>query len=260
MVVVAGGDGTINEALQGMAGSTVPLAILPAGTANVLASEMGLPGRIEAAARRLAECIPCRISAGRVSALDAPARWFLLMAGAGLDARVVYRVSAPLKARLGKIAYWIAAFGMAGETLDEFEARVEGRSLLCSFALVSKVRNYGGDLEIARDTSLLDDRFEVVLFSGRSALRYVKYLGAVALKRVSGVGGVTVLRARRVALSAAADRRIYVQVDGEFAGRLPASIELVPDALTLLVPPDYVRRVRASVNPPPSPASGSSDR
>lgn len=244
MVVIAGGDGTINEALPGLVHTSIPLAILPAGTANVLANELGLPARIDSAAARLADCVPCRISVGRVTfpRPDTQPRYFLLMAGAGLDAQVVYRVSAPLKARLGKIAYWIAGFSLAGRKLDEFEVTVDGCSHACSFALISKVRNYGGDLEIARDTSLFDDRFEVVLFAGSSSLRYIKYLGGVALKRVAGLRGVTVLRAGQVKLAAESGQRIHLQVDGENAGRLPASVEIVPEALTLLVPPAYAER------------------
>lgn len=245
MVVVAGGDGTINEVLPGLVHTPVPLAILPAGTANVLATEMGLPDRLDAAAARLADCVPCRIPVGRVRyhGSDLPPRYFLLMAGAGVDARVVYRVSVPLKARVGKIAYWIAGFSLAGRTLDEFEVTADGRTHVCSFALVSKVRNYGGDFQIARDTSLFDNRFEVVLFAGRSSFRYLKYLAGVALKRVSGLRGVTVLRAAEVKLAGAAGRRIHIQVDGESAGCLPATVEVVPEALTLLVPPTYAGRV-----------------
>ncbi|MCL4402010.1 MAG: hypothetical protein M1436_05010, partial [Acidobacteria bacterium] len=162
-------------------------------------------------------------------------------AGAGLDARIVYNLSLPLKAKIGKIAYWIAGFSLGGRKLEEFGVRACGIQAHASFALVSKVRNYGGTFEIARDTSLFDDRFEVVLFAGRSSVRYIKYLLGVALARVSGMRGVTVLRACRVELEAPADRRVYLQVDGELAGRLPAVIEVVPDALTLLVPPGYAR-------------------
>lgn len=244
LIVVAGGDGTVNEVLAGVAGGSVPLGILPSGTANVLANEMNVSTRIERAAAELANSVPRRISLGRVRFPDPclAARYFLLMAGSGLDARVVYRVSAPLKAKVGRIAYWIAGFGLAGRRLDEFEVKVEGRSYLCSFALVSKVRNYGGDLEIARDISLFDDCFEVVLFSGRNSLLYLKYLAGVTLRRVSGMRGVTVLRAREVELAGPAGGRVYIQVDGEFAGRLPATVEVVPDALTLLVPPGYIAR------------------
>lgn len=251
LILAAGGDGTINEVLEGMVHTSVPLGILPAGTANVLANEMRVPAGIERAAAQLAGCIPCRIPVGRVRFRDGRERHFLLMAGAGLDARIVYEVSGPLKAKVGKAAYWVAGFRMAGRRLDEFRIRVDGHSHACSFALVSKVRNYGGDFQIARDTSLFDDRFEVVLFAGRNSFRYIRYLAGVALNRVSGMRGVTVLRTSEVTLETPHDRRVYLQVDGEFAGRLPAAIETVPDALTLLVPEEYAARF--GVTDPQSP-------
>jgi len=166
-------------------------------------------------------------------------RHFFLMAGVGLDAHVVYHVSAGLKAKTGKFAYWVAGWSLLGSSLPEFEVEVDGQKRACSFALLSKVRNYGGDFEIARQVSLFDDRFEVVLFEGRSTLRYVPYFAWLALNRLEGMKGVSVLRARNVKLSHPEDRRIYVQIDGEQAGHLPAEIRIVPDALTLLVPPDY---------------------
>jgi diacylglycerol kinase family enzyme len=161
------------------------------------------------------------------------------MAGAGLDAHIVYHLNAPLKRKVGKLAYWIAGFSLVGRRLQEFDVRVEERSYRCSFALVSKVRNYGGDLTIARDISLLDDCFEVVLFAGRSSTRYLKYFTGVMVNRLRGMKGVTVLRAQKVWISPVADPRVYIQIDGEYAGHLPGSVEIVPDALTLLIPPTY---------------------
>jgi YegS/Rv2252/BmrU family lipid kinase len=247
LILAAGGDGTINEIAEGVAFSDVPLGILPAGTANVLANEMGLSPTIEGAAASLPNCIPTRISIGRLQCLNGSARTrlFLLMAGIGLDAKIVYNLSLPLKARLGKLAYWLAGFSMIGRQLDEFEVLVEGRRVSCAFALISKVRNYGGDLEIAQSTSLLDDRFEVVLFEGRNSFRFLTYLARVAVRKLTGVPGISLIRTGSVCMPGAADRHIYIQVDGEYAGHLPASIEIVPDALTLLIPPAYIAKSRA---------------
>ncbi len=83
------------------------------------------------------------------------------------------------------------------------------------------------------------DPFEVVLFEGRHTARYVKHFAGIVLNRLSSMKAVTVLRADRVALSDPQDRCVYVQIDGEFAGRLPTQIRIVPDALTLLAPPGY---------------------
>jgi YegS/Rv2252/BmrU family lipid kinase len=247
LIVAAGGDGTVNEVLEGMVHSTVPLGILPAGTANVLAMETGMSTKLETAARALAGYSAERISVGRIHFSNgAPgSRHFLLMAGIGLDARIVYNISVPLKRQLGKAAYWVAGWSLLGRSLDEFEVKIDGRVRACSFALVSKVRNYGGDLEIARDTSLLDDRFEVVLFEGRSTLRYVKYLTGVMLNRLKGMSGVSVLRAEKICVSPVKDARVYIQIDGEHAGHLPGSVEIVRNALTVLIPPKYKERPRA---------------
>jgi len=240
LVLAAGGDGTINEVAEGLVGTEVPLGILPGGTANVLATEMKLGSRLERVAARLAHCRPCRIPVGHVTCEGgAVSRHFLLMAGVGLDAHIVYRVSGPLKAATGKFAYWVAGWSLLGRRLAEFPVEVNGQRRTCSFALASKVRNYGGDFEIARDVSLFDDRFEVVLFEGRSTLPYVKYFGGLMLNRLNGMRGVTVIRAQCLRLLAPEDRRVYMQIDGEFAGHLPAEIHIVPDALTLLVPPEY---------------------
>jgi len=244
LILAAGGDGTINEIAEGVVFSTVPLGILPAGTANVLANEMGMGSSLERAARHVTQCIPKRISVGRLDCSNGSerSRIFLLMAGVGLDAKIVYNLNLPLKARIGKLAYWIGGFSLVGRRLDEFEVVVEGRRITCSFALISKVRNYGGDLEIAQNTSLLDDRFEVVLFEGRSSLRYLNYLTRVAAGKLAGVKGVSVIRSTRACMSGTPDRRIYIQVDGEYAGHLPARVEMVPDALTLLMPEAYIRK------------------
>jgi diacylglycerol kinase family enzyme len=240
LIIAAGGDGTINEVAEGMIHSHVPLGILPAGTANVLAMEMELGSNIERVAEKLEKCRPQRISVGYVEcAEEGVSRYFLLMAGAGLDAHVAYNVSAPLKARAGKLAYWLAGWSLIGRALPEFTVEADGVARRCSFALLSKVRNYGGDLAIAQQVNLYDDEFEMVLFEGRSTFRYVKYFLGLMLNRLSGLKGVTVLRTGEASLSGSGDVPVYTQIDGEIAGHLPAHVRIVPDALTLLIPPEY---------------------
>jgi diacylglycerol kinase (ATP) len=241
LILAAGGDGTINEVLQGIAGTNAVFGALPAGTANVLTTEMGIGTKMDLAVRQASQWVPKRISVGRLTSAGS-ARYFLLMAGIGLDAHVVYHLSADLKSRFGKGAYWTGALKVLGRELEEFQVETGGRQYTCSFALASKVRNYGGDFQIASNTSLLEDRFELVLFEGRSSLRYLRYLAGVARRKLDGIKGVTVLRAAEMNVSSAGGARVYVQVDGEFAGCLPARLEIVPDALTLLMPPSYIER------------------
>jgi diacylglycerol kinase (ATP) len=248
LILVAGGDGTINEAVNGMVNSRVPLGILPAGTANVLANELGLGTNMERAAAVLAHSTEERVALGLISneSGDVP-RHFLLMAGAGLDADIVYHLNTRMKEAIGKGAYWIGGFSKVGRRIPEFTVLADGREYRASFALLSRVRNYGGDLEIAPTISLLDDEFELVLFRGESSLGFLKYILAVVAHRHRNMRGITILRARQVAFAAAEGSKIHVQVDGEYAGVTPARVEIVPDALTLLVPPDFRARRPASV-------------
>jgi diacylglycerol kinase (ATP) len=242
LIVAAGGDGTINEVANGMLGSHVPLAILPGGTANVLAREIRLPIHLERAAAQMSRLRPYRIAAGGLRIADGDPRCFLCMAGAGLDAEIVSRLNLDFKALTGKFAYYVTGLAQVFRPLREFDVMVDGHLYRASFALISRVRNYGGDLEIARRASLLRDDFEIVLFRGTASVRYLHYLVGVALGQVERIGGCTVLRGRRVSCPMPEGGGIYVQVDGELAGQLPISAEILPGAVTLLVPPEYIAR------------------
>ncbi len=220
----------------------MPVGILPGGTANVLATELRISKRLDEAARLVSECTAERISLGLLRCGDTEPRYFALMAGVGLDAMIVYKINAKLKSALGKVAYWIAGFVHGFRILPEFTVEIAGEQYRSSFALATRVRNYGGDLEIARDITLLQNDFEVIMFAGVNPLSYVKYLTAILVGKTNGLKGITVSRTDRLEVSSPEDQRIYIQVDGEYAGRLPATIEIVPSCLSLLIPPQFVTR------------------
>jgi diacylglycerol kinase (ATP) len=248
LILVAGGDGTINEVVNGMAFSDVPLGVLPAGTANVLACELGIGKSMERAAEALADTVLERVALGSIAnRSEESKRYFLLMAGAGLDADIVYHLNARVKQAFGKVAYWIGGFSKVGSRLPEFTVEANGCEFRASFALLSRVRNYGGDLEIAPTISLLDDEFEMVLFEGESSLGFLKYMLAVVVHQQQKMQGITILRTRQAEISSAPGQKIHLQVDGEYVGIAPARVEIVPNALTLLVPPSFRARRPASV-------------
>src|SRR5262249_1897712 len=152
--------------------------------------EIGYGSSLGRAAERLAKSVPKRIALGRIEAGSSAPRYFVLMAGVGLDAKIVQDVSSPLKDRIGKGAYWAAGFSQLPRQLAQFDLCYNGTVHRGGFALASRVRNYGGDLEIASGASLLKDDFELVLFEGSSPLRYVGYMMAVAIKQVQKMPGV----------------------------------------------------------------------
>ncbi len=255
LILALGGDGTINEIVNGMAHSGVPLGILPAGTANVLAMELGLGGNAARAIPKIAECAPERISLGRLRNANGE-RYFICMAGVGLDAEIVYNINADLKKAIGKVAYWIAGFSHLTKRIAEFQTAVGGERRKVGFALASRVRNYGGDLTIASGANLLEHEFETILFDGGNPLRYMVYFLGVAIGTLPRMNGITIDHSRRLEFDAPTDRRIYVQVDGEYAGHLPATIEIVDQSLTLLVPADFRERLGLKLTEALMPAAG----
>ena len=238
LILVAGGDGTINEVANGVVHEPVPFGVLPAGTANILANELGLTGTMGAVARQVADWTPRRISVGLLRADGgASHRYFLMLAGVGLDAHIVGQVDPDLKRSQGKLSYWIAGLGEFGRDLEQFDARVGESSRGVTFALASRVRNYGNTVVITPEAGLDRDDFAMALFEGRNAFRYLTYLGGMIARKLEGMEDVTLLHAKSAEFRPRGDNPVYVQVDGELAGALPATVEIVPDALTLLVPP-----------------------
>ncbi len=235
-VFVLGGDGTINEVANGLVGTGAVLGVLPGGTANCLAVELGIGLDPMAAARASKNWTPYRIAVGVCRAEAREPRHFLVMAGAGVDAQIVREVNYALKKKIGKAAYWIAGFAASLRVLPELWVESANNKAKVSFALASRVRNYGGDLEIAKTIRLGEPKFETVLFEGRFALRYMKYLAGVLINQHRGMAGVHVSHEEKLRLSAANGAEIYVQVDGELYGRLPVELEIVPAALTILAP------------------------
>ena len=231
LIIACGGDGTVNEVVNGMAGSRVPLALLPAGTGNVLAKELGLPWDIW----RAAEYIPTgevrRIALGR-----AGERYFICMAGVGVDANTVYRLSVQTKLSLGMLAYWIESFRQLLEyEFPLFSVRVEGQGFQAALLIVSRTKNYGGPVQLTRRADLFSDEFEVCLFQRRNRFLYLLYFLALQAGLLERFRDVRFLRTRRVEAQPG-KQRIQVQVDGELAGTLPMDFAIVPEALSLLVP------------------------
>ena len=166
------------------------------------------------------------------------------MGGVGLDAEVVYNLNLRLKAWLGELAYWLAGASQIGRRLEPFEVRIGGQRHECTFALAAQAHTYGGNLHIARNANLLAGDLEVVLFHSRSTLRYVRYLAVALTGRLDRLRDVSFVRARLVELRGISGSRVHIQVDGEYAGLLPATVEAASNSLTLLMPSAYIRAHR----------------
>ncbi len=233
-VAVAGGDGTINEAVNGLVGTSLPLAILPLGTANVLANELGLPRNLETLARIAAFAPARRIWPGEILSAERAEPWrFLLMAGVGFDAEVVAHLDLALKRRIGKGAYVLGSLAQlarhAGRCVD---ASVDGAALQCAALVVARAHFYGGRFVLAPAARLDQRQLHAVIFPALSRGAALRYMAAVVLGRLSRQRDVAIRISERIELRGPAGAP--VQIDGDIRAHLPASIGLADEPIAII--------------------------
>jgi YegS/Rv2252/BmrU family lipid kinase len=253
-IFACGGDGTIHNIIQVLANTQVALAVLPMGTANALAHDLGLPMNIIAAAKSALRAAPRRIALGRIQYQDFDAkpgsRYFVIAAGVGVDAHLFYKLDPEAKHRLGMTAYYMKAWHLwltypMTRFQVEYQETGADRSQCAQLTelLAVRIHHFGGVLQsLAPGASL--DRNDVRLILCRTASRvaYLSYVTRGLLHRhwrVRGIDLAHVSKAIFQCLPAAKNSpqtKIYVEADGELLGTLPAEINVVPDALTILSP------------------------
>ena len=229
-IVVAGGDGTVNEVVNGMGVDSPPLAILALGTTNVLALEAGLPLGVEAACDLALDGRPTTIHLGL-----ADQRRFVLMAGCGFDAAVVHGVDLQLKRRLGKGAYLVSALRawLRPQARPLVIVDEQGGTLHGYGAIFAKARCYGGRFTLTPRASLLDDTLEVCLILRPGRVALLVAAAALLTGRALPAPWGRQLRGRRFAVSGAG---VPVQIDGDEAGYLPRVFAMNPFPIRLVLP------------------------
>ncbi len=243
LVIVCGGDGTLNEVVNGLAaqqiGKRVPLALLPGGTANVLAKELGLPWDIPRAAERLVRGQFQEIALGLATPLEQPdmRRYFISVAGAGPDGVMVYSLDLELKARIGVLAYWWEGVRqILRYNFPKFRIVTAEQQLDASLVVVGRTKHYGGPFKITTGADLLEDRFELAAVTTQSGFRYLSYLPTLWFGDLREAEGTHFWKTDRVVCEPVEAGAVHAQVDGEPLARLPVEFRIVPGALTLLIP------------------------
>jgi diacylglycerol kinase (ATP) len=232
-IAVAGGDGTINEAINGLAGGRARLALIPLGTANVLAAELGLPDDAEGLARIAAGGTVRAINLGE-AALPGKKRRFSMMAGVGFDAHVVAHVPLGLKRATGKLAYgWQMLVEWLRLKPTRYRVIADGAVFDCASAIVAKGRFYAGRYVAAPEASLDRASFELVLFEKGGRLAVLRYALALGLGRLHKARGVRIVTARDISI--AGDRQEPVHADGDMIGTLPARFSIAKERLQVCV-------------------------
>ncbi len=249
LVFVCGGDGTLNEAANGLAGSETALAVIPGGTTNVWAREAGLRKKPREAVRLAVEGDRRRIDLGR-----AGSRYFVLMAGYGLDASVVHRVSTRAKRRLGAAAY---AFGAVREMLTfhgthmrmNFDGETTASDVL--MIVVGNTRGYAGLTQITPDAVADDGLLDVCVYQGRGRIDIAVHALRTLVRRHRGSRKVLYRRDARLEMDW--EQPLLLQVDGDTFPESPSEVTVAPGALWIAAPKDF-RSPLFSAPPVPAPA------
>jgi diacylglycerol kinase family enzyme len=256
-VFACGGDGTIHDVIQGLAGTPVALAILPFGTANALAHDLAIPLRPSAAAQVAVAGKVRRISLGRVEYEDfsgkPAARYFTVAAGIGVDAHLFYKLNAAVKNRSGMAAYYLKAWQLwATYNMRRFEVEYSNGSghrqqASLTELLVVRIKFFGNILrELVPGASLDCSDLRAVMCRTASRNAYLQYVAGRLMGRQWNIDGIDLVSCSEVVCklpetspphqSNHKEGRVYVEADGELLGRLPARMTMAADALSLVVP------------------------
>ncbi len=232
LVIACGGDGTVNEVVNGLATAQnayrVPLALLPGGTANVLAKELGLPWDISRAAQCLVRGHLRNIALGLATPLAHPEkkRYFISVAGAGPDGVMVY-----------SLAYWWEGVRQLFRyNFSRFRVVTPDKQLEATLIIIGRTKHYGGPFRITTEADLLEDRFELAALTTQSGLRYLSYLPTLWLGNLRAQDDVHFWKSDALVCEPLNERAVYAQVDGEPLGRLPVEFRIVPRGITLVIP------------------------
>jgi diacylglycerol kinase (ATP) len=204
-IVAAGGDGTLNEVINGLAPSTIPLAFIPLGTTNVFALEVNIPFDLDKACQVALEGTPLPVCLGMAGNTR-----FLLMAGIGFDAEVVAAVDLGLKRRIGKLAYIVSGLAnLFRPPLKPFEVTTEGGIRCPAYgALIGNGRMYGGRFSITDKASLHEDALDVRLFLRPGRFRLLINVARILLGRPPGEEEVKHFKTRDLSVSTGVSDRV----------------------------------------------------
>jgi diacylglycerol kinase (ATP) len=236
VVIAAGGDGTVNEVMNGLVGTNTALGTLPLGTVNIWAREMGLSMDLLKAAESLIKSELAQIDVGM-----AGNRYFLLMAGIGFDAAVTATVSASEKKILGAIAYIKQAIQIAWNFRGvRLKLRIDGKKVRGKILMViiGNSQLYGGVVKFTAHATIDDGLLDVCVIKGRGMLSAPQRLISIFTRNYNRDPQVKYYQAKQIEIRPKRGKALPVQIDGDYFGTTPMSFRVVPSSLWILVPPN----------------------
>ena len=242
IIAAAGGDGTVNEVLNGIGDepggfAKTRLGVLPLGTVNVFARELKIPLKLEHAWKVLKRARETKIDLGRADFLDdgkSQSRYFMQLAGAGLDARAIELVSWKLKKSAGPLAYVVAGLQAVAEKQPQISVAAAGQKISGELALVGNGKFYGGSFPIFPEAHLANGQLDVCVFPKVNVPALLQLAPGFLLRRKLSDHRVRRLRADKFEMTS--DSPVAFELDGEWIGSLPATFSVERQKLRVVVP------------------------
>ena len=232
IAIAWGGDGTLNEVARGLCDSATAMGVLPGGTVNVFAREVGIPLKLSGALDTLVGGRIVRVPMG-----FADERPFLLMAGVGLDGEVVYRLKSGFKDALGAFAFWLDGFRLlASYPMSPVRVRVGGKEIVGTGLIAGNIRRYGPRYTVTPDARLEEPKLDVVIFTGKNRRDYLRYLLGVLGHFHLRFSDVEYFKTDALSVSVDEGARVPLQLDGEPSGCAPVEIRVQDKALAVVLP------------------------
>jgi diacylglycerol kinase (ATP) len=230
LIVIWGGDGTINEVVNGMFGTGIPLGFLPGGTANLMVRELTIPVNVPKAIRVIGTDNRRLISVGQAND-----RYFLLMVGVGFDSAVIQNVNLSIKRKLGKLAFGISAIHTAvNYRFPQFQVQFDGQNTDCVFAVICNARHYAAYFVLTPDADISDDYLYLCLFKDPGLARLFEYAFHALRRTHIQLPSVQVIRTKQILVTGT--EGVAVQADGELVGSLPIKFSIHPRSLEVFCP------------------------
>lgn len=234
VVVAAGGDGTINEVINGLLHKNIPLGVIPTGTTNVLAKELGLSKSAKALAEVILNGVEKPVFLGLLNG-----KRFSMMIGVGYDAWVVNNVNLKIKKSFGKLAYIISMFKeLATFGKQVFDVDIDGVKLRASSLIITQGKYYAGSFVLSRRADLSKDDIQALVITTRSRLKFLFTIFALPLGLMELMPSVSSISAKKIKISTREPimQLDVLQADGDPAGLMPAEISLEDKSVSMLVP------------------------
>lgn len=234
VIVAAGGDGTINEVINGMVNlKTTPLALIPAGTTNVLAKELGIPRRVKVIADIITNGLAKSVYLGQLNE-----RRFSMMVGLGYDAWVVNNVNLKIKKRFGKLAYVLSMFKeLFTFGKQTFVVEIDGRQTVASSMIITQGKYYAGSFILSRKADLSQPTMQAIIIETESAWKFFLTVLALPLSLMEHLPFVQTIAAKEIKIKSLVSKPEYdvLQMDGDPAGTVPAVLKIEEEAISILV-------------------------